>query len=106
LGSILISPPVSFLLLLVLLFAFAAYAKRHAAKGSDSPGKEKAYACGEDMVQNQSQPDYSQYFKFAFFFTIMHVVVLEVATDPRGLSPLSIGFLVVVVVSLYMLLRR
>ena len=37
------------------------------------------------MSQRPSvQPDYGQFFPFAFFFTILHVVALMVATVPAG----------------------
>jgi uncharacterized ion transporter superfamily protein YfcC len=58
------------------------------------------------MEENRGQPDYSQFFKFAFFFTIMHVVALVVATDPAGLTVTSGVYLGVTVLSLFMLLRR
>jgi NADH:ubiquinone oxidoreductase subunit 3 (subunit A) len=104
--SLLISPPVSFLILLGILFGLSGVAKRIAAKGEDAPGKMKSYACGEEMAENKSMPNYAQFFKFAFFFTIMHVVILQVASDPVGISPMSAAYLLITVVALYMLLRR
>jgi len=101
-----LSPPVSFVIFLVLSFCLSFFFKKIAARGTPSKGKLKAYACGEDMDQNQGQPDYSDFFQFAFFFTIMHVVVLVVATDPVGLSFISMLYLGITVLSLFMLLRR
>jgi hypothetical protein len=40
----------------------------------------KPYACGEDKPDHMIQPDYGQFLPFAFFFTILHVVALTVAT--------------------------
>lgn len=104
--SFLMSPPVTFFVLLLVSFALSMVAKRFSAHGQDSEGKMQAYACGENMEENQGQPDYTEFFKFAFFFTIMHVVVLVVATDPAGLSVTSAVYLGVTVLSLFMLLRR
>lgn len=104
--TILLSPPISFLIYLLLSMGISFFFKRIAARGLQSKGKLKAYACGEDMEENQGQPDYSDFFKFAFFFTIMHVVVLVVATDPGGLSVISGVYLGVTVLALFMLLRR
>ena len=104
--QILLSPPVVFLIYLALVTLISFFAKRVSAKGVDSPGKTKSYACGEDMLINRAQPDYSQFFQFAFFFTIMHVVVLVVATDPAGISLMSGLYLAVTVLSLFMLFRR
>jgi NADH:ubiquinone oxidoreductase subunit 3 (subunit A) len=105
-GYALLMPPVVFIIYLALSMGLSAVSKRLASKGVESAGKEKAYACGEDMEENQGQPEYSQFYKFAFFFTIMHVVVLVVATDPAGISPMSAVYLGVTVLSMYMLIRK
>ena len=104
--SFLMSPPVAFLILLAISFGVSSLSKRLAARGDDVGNKMQAYACGESMEDNQGQPDYTQFFKFAFFFTIMHVVVLLVATDPAGLTITSAVYLGVTVLALFMLLRR
>ena len=104
--SFIMSPPVAFLVILLLSFGVSFVSKRLAARGQDSQYKMQAYACGEDMEENRGQPDYSEFFKFAFFFTIIHVVVLVVATDPAGLTVTSVVYLGVTVLSLFMLLRR
>ncbi len=105
-STFLLAPPIAFLIFLVLSLSISFTGKLVAAKGVDSPGKTKSYACGEDMPENQGQPEYSQFFKFAFFFTLMHVVVLMVATDPSGISVMSGLYLIVTVASLFMLFRR
>jgi len=106
LETILLSPPVTFGIYLLICAGITFLCKRLAARGRDSKKKETSYACGEDMQENQGQPDYSEFFKFAFFFTIMHVVVLVVATDPGGFSVTSMIYLGVTVLALFMLLRR
>ena len=105
-ATILLAPPVVFMIYLGLSGLISLLSKRLAATGKDSPGKGKSYACGEDMLVNRAQPDYSQFFQFAFFFTIMHVVVLVVATDPAGISLTSGLYLTVTVLTLFMLFRR
>jgi len=81
--AILLSPPIVFILLcsamVLLSMAFSRYAFR---KKEQSAGAKKAYACGEDFHDHLIQPDYSQFFPFAFFFTILHVVALVIATVP------------------------
>ncbi len=104
--SFFMSPPVAFILLLLLSFGISLFSKKLAARGADTVAKTQPYACGESMEENQGRPDYTQFFKFAFFFTIMHVVALVVATDPAGLTVTSGVYLGVTVLSLYMLLRR
>jgi NADH:ubiquinone oxidoreductase subunit 3 (subunit A) len=74
------SPPVVFLIFVVIFIVsskvFSLYAPRNVQRehGLD------AYACGQRNVQHYVNPDYSQFFPFAFFFTIMHVLALVVAT--------------------------
>lgn len=104
--TFLLAPPIAFIIFLIISLSISFSGKLVAAKGVDSPGKTKSYACGEDMPENQGQPEYSQFFKFAFFFTLMHVVVLMVATDPSGISLMSGLYLIVTVASLFMLFRR
>lgn len=105
-NNILMSPPVAFMILLALSLGFTAVSKRLSARGTESVGKYKSYACGEDMPENQGQPEYTQFFRFAFFFTIMHVVVLVVATNPAGLTAMTAVYLGVTILSLFMLFRR
>ena len=101
-----LAPPVAFIIYLGLSFLISALCKRLAARSGPAEHKETAYACGEDLAENHAQPNYSEFFKFAFFFTIVHVIVLVVATDPGGLSITSGVYLGVTVLSLFMLLRN
>ena len=75
-ATILLTPPVVFLIYLALSTLLSLFSKRLAARGADAPGKTKSYACGEDMLVNRAQPDYSQFFQFAFFFTIMRAATV------------------------------
>ena len=103
---LLLSPPVTFAIYLLLSVGISAISKRMAARGVDSKRKAQAYACGEDMEKNQGQPDYSEFFMLAFFFTIIHVIALVVATNPNGLTITSAVFIGVTVLALFMLLRK
>jgi uncharacterized protein (DUF983 family) len=47
-------------------------------------GQKECYACGEDVPNHRLQPDYSHFFRFAFFFTIIHVVALVISTVPAA----------------------
>ncbi len=104
--DIIISPPIAFLILLAVCALVLFVSRLLAARGSDAKNKLNAYACGESMEENQAQPDYAQFFKFAFFFTIMHVVALMVATSPDGISPITGIYLGVTGLSLFMLFRK
>jgi hypothetical protein len=81
----LMTPPVAFAIMLVVAWVCYRLSNHLAIKpAKDIPGKHKLYACGEDLPIRRVQPDYSQFFPFAFFFTIMHVVALVLATVPSG----------------------
>lgn len=104
-------PPVLFLVFLVVAWLqYRSMAFLSAGEEwKSSPGKLKPYACGEDYSNHRVQPDYSQFFPFAFFFTIMHVVALMVATVPFGEgsgSILAAGYLLCAGVGLFILFRR
>ena len=103
-------PPISFLLILVIGWGLMRTLGGLSAPASQSTGgKRKAYACGEEMKENRVQPNYSQFFPFAFFFTIMHVLALVVATVPVNNWPavqIAAGYLICLSIGLFILFRR
>ena len=107
----LLLPPIAFLLILVvaLIQLRGMSVLSFPTKGGPSGGKRKAYACGEDMKENRGQPNYSQFFPFAFFFTIMHVLALVVATVPVhdwSAVQIAMGYLICLSIGLFILFRR
>ena len=109
-SKILLSPPVAFIIVLASVLLFSKLLSKLSYKHKGPVGDmEKSYACGEDVPTNLIQPDYSQFFPFAFFFTILHVVTLIIATVPKpNTEILSIGILYIAgaVVGLSILFRR
>ncbi len=108
-NTLLLTPPLAFLILLVVgaieLWSFRVIT----AKGKETRGKRKPYACGEDIVKHRLQPDYYQFFSVAFCFTILHVVAMILATVPSGsleLSVLAVAFGLSAGVGLIMFMRR
>jgi NADH:ubiquinone oxidoreductase subunit 3 (subunit A) len=85
-NKILLLPPLVFLILLVVGYLVSLSFSKLAFKGHASAGKLEQYACGEDIPAQNLKPDYSQFFPFAIFFTIMHVVALIVTTMPKDYS--------------------
>jgi NADH-quinone oxidoreductase subunit A len=104
--NILLSPPVAFVTLLVFVLLMTYLSKFMAAKGTVSLGKGEAYASGEDFKGHKVQPNYSQFFPFAFFFTIMHVVALIVATVPKEISLLAFIYIFIALLALLILYRK
>lgn len=83
--SILLSPPVAFLIILMLCYLLYLAAAALAPKLKNTGGKLKSYACGEDMPGKKIQFGYETFFLFAIFFTMMHVAALVIATIPSGM---------------------
>ena len=82
-GNVLLSPPIVFLLLLAASWLlYLALGKLTYKSAKYVPGQQKAYASGEEPPKLQAMMNYGQFFPFAFFFTILHVVALTIATVP------------------------
>ena len=102
----LLSPPVAFIVFLALSYLVSQVTKLFAIKGKESVGKNLAYACGEDVLLHKVQPDFSQFFPFAFFFTIMHIITLIITTIPRGIPPLAVVYILVAFLAIFILYKR
>jgi NADH:ubiquinone oxidoreductase subunit 3 (subunit A) len=105
-GDFLLSPPVAFVIFLASSYLISLLTGFISARGQVLTGKNKAYACGEDVAKNRARPEYEQFFHIAYFFTIMHVIALIIATDPTGFSPLVGIYLAAALVALLILFRR
>ena len=109
-ANILLSPPMAFIIVLTAIAVLSHLLSRLAFKHKGPVGDmDKSYACGEDMPPAFIQPDYSDFFPFAFFFTILHVVALIIATVPKGtVENLYIAAIYIIgaVVGLMILFRR
>jgi NADH-quinone oxidoreductase subunit A len=79
--DLILSPPIALLILLGFVALYYAFLHIVTPRLPAAPGLSKPYACGEEQT-NTVRPDYGQFFPFAFFFTILHVVALTVATVP------------------------
>ena len=108
---LLLLPPIAFLIIFIFVWLQYASLKTLSSgeKWPEEKGKHESYACGQEMPDSRVRPNYSQFFPFAFFFTIMHVVALVVATFPRGNTSavfIGVGYLVTASVSLFILYKR
>jgi hypothetical protein len=109
-SALLLVPPVALTLLVMVVWALSGAAgtlsfKRKGARGA----LDKPYAGGENIEKHRVQIDYGQFFPFAFFFTILHVVTLIVATSPaRNLQGLAISLIYIMgaLLGLVILFRR
>jgi len=75
------SPPVVFIVMLAVVLLLERFLARLSFRTQKpKPGSGESYACGESNYNSQAQPDYSQFFPFAFFFTLAHVATLIITT--------------------------
>jgi NADH-quinone oxidoreductase subunit A len=109
-GKILLTPVAAFMIIYITMTLFSnLLGKLSFKKGKRAEGTEKSYACGEDAQTNLMQPDYSQFFPFAFFFSILHVVALMIATVPvktMGTVYIALIYILGAMVGLAILFRR
>ena len=82
-ANLLLSPPVIFIVVLIIVFSLSRILSKMALKPKKViNGQTEPYACGENIPTHLIQPDYTQFFPFAFYFTILHVVALMLALVP------------------------
>jgi len=108
---ILFSPPLVFITIFLVILVLFHFSSRYSMRSGKekSAGSRKAYACGEDFKEHLIQPDYSQFFPFAFYFTILHVVALVIATVPvENVMSFAMAVLYVTgaIIGLIILLRK
>jgi NADH:ubiquinone oxidoreductase subunit 3 (subunit A) len=108
--DLLLVPPVAFLIVLSTCLVLMALFRRIAfRKKSSTQGSKESYACGEPNYDHMAQPDYSNVFPFAFFFTMAHVATLIMTTVPiasQGIFFLVIVYIMGSILGLYILFRR
>lgn len=73
-------PPVTFILSLVVVLFFGWLIKPFEPKVLHNPERSKTYACGEDFPAQKLSPSYEEFYPYAIFFTVLHVVVLMLMT--------------------------
>lgn len=79
-AGLIYSPPIVFLMFIVIFLAGAKFFSLYSHRNVQRERGLESYACGQREVRHYVNPDYRQFFPFAFFFTIMHVLALVVAT--------------------------
>jgi len=77
----LLSPLMTFIVALLLIYALYLFAGTLGPKFKKTKYKLKSYACGEEHPEGKTQQSYD-FFHVAFFFTVLHVGALLIATAP------------------------
>ena len=84
-STLLLVPPVALTILLMVVWALSGAAGTLSFRRKGPRGAlDKPYAGGETIEKHRVQVDYGQFFPFAFFFTILHVVALMTTTMQVG----------------------
>ncbi|MCX5678170.1 MAG: hypothetical protein NTY76_03570 [Candidatus Omnitrophica bacterium] len=109
-NKLLLTPPICFVTVLLMTTIFSGVLSRLSLKSKNPPEDiGTSYACGEDVKTHLMQPDYSQFFPFAFLFTVLHVVALTIATIPIETTnsfAIAVIYLAGATAGLTILLRR
>ena len=104
--SILLLTPVAFIIFLTIAFLIYRVGKVLGVKREEEGAKLESYACGEDIPERGEKVQHSyHFFHFAFFFTILHVAALIIATVPSGsVALLGIVYLVIALIAVIILI--
>jgi NADH:ubiquinone oxidoreductase subunit 3 (subunit A) len=109
-NALLVTPPVALIIVLAATLIFYRLCSGLAFKVKNTTnGSKKSYACGEDTYNNMAQPDYSNFFPFAFFFTIAHVAALIMTTVPKesfSIFTTAAIYVLAAIVALFILIRE
>ena len=103
-SQLILAPPIAFIIFLVVAYLVYKWGGTLAIKKKVEGKKLATYACGEDIPSGKAQYAY-QFFRIAFFFTILHVAALIIATVPSGrMAFLGIIYLLIVIAAVVILL--
>jgi NADH:ubiquinone oxidoreductase subunit 3 (subunit A) len=107
--KILLSPPMAFIIILAVILLASRLASIISFKSKiKADGRGEPYACGEDNYDHAVQPDYSNFFAFAFFFTIAHVAALIMTTvHAENITAFILAglYIIAAITGLYILMR-
>ncbi len=106
----LLSPPFIFIIVFSLAgAALAVFLHTARRKHGEVCASQEPYACGEDIHSHLVQPDYSTFFPFAFYFTILHVVALFISTVPAETTAsfsIAVIYILGAMIGMFILLEK
>ena len=85
--AILLSPPIAFLISLVLVGGLSALGHALAGPSGADALKSSTYASGETPPTRPAAPGYRPFFVLALFFAILHLGILVLGSG--GISPMT-----------------
>ncbi len=104
--EVLYSPPIIFALFLMGFALMYKWFSKYSADGKAGEHTYEPYACGQRDVENYVNPDYSHFFPYAFVFTVVHVLILVVATAPSDAVLLPVVYVVAGILSILISFKR
>jgi hypothetical protein len=104
--SYIFAPPIVFSFFFIIFFAGSRILSKYSRRGTRGEFETDSYACGQRNVEHYVNPDYSEFFPFAFFFTIMHVMVLVIATAPYDALILPAVYILSGILAMAIIFRR
>ncbi len=103
---VLLSPAVVFTLFLLLFWLGMRRARSYAAKTEAGERELEPYACGQRDYESYVNPDYTQFFRYAFVFSVLHVLALVVATAPWEAMGLPLAYVAAGILTLSIIFRK
>lgn len=104
-ANILFSPPIAFALFLLLALVAMRGLSRYERGGVQTARSLDPYACGQRDFENYVNPNYTQFFRYAFVFSVMHVLALVVSTSSREML-LPLAYVGAGILSLLIVFRK
>jgi NADH:ubiquinone oxidoreductase subunit 3 (subunit A) len=99
--TILLSPPVAFLINLALVGLLSWIGRRLSAPVTESEGKSSTYASGEAPPVYMAAPGYRPFFAVALFFAILHLGALTLGSSQSSIiSGIFLGGLLLALLAL------
>ncbi len=86
--SILLSPPIAFLVYLPLVIVLYLVGKALIGKEHPTPEKSSLYGSGEEAPTSTASPGYRPFFLIAFFFAVLHLGILVLGSGSLELKML------------------
>jgi NADH:ubiquinone oxidoreductase subunit 3 (subunit A) len=83
-----LSPPVAFVIYIVLVSILSRIGRVLAGPSLDSAAKSAPYSSGEAASPQQGAPGYRPFFVTALFFAVLHLGVVVLATSAMSLGGL------------------
>ena len=87
----LLSPPVAFLIYILLVGVLYGFGRVLAPAGRRSVAKSSIYAGGEVAATAKAAPGYRRFFIVALFFAVLHLGALVLATAGLATGAVAIG---------------